>query len=76
MTRTCSDFRAPDVRCDYCGIDPSRRTCHRCGATALIVDCGHRAQPRPIAAGLPPGGHDLHLDYCEDCVAELSGVRS
>ena len=50
-----------DVACKACGETPERRQCEECGVSAMIVDCGHQAQPRPIAAD--DHGHD----YCDDC---------
>jgi hypothetical protein len=45
---------------------PDDLTCDGCGITALIVDCGHQAQPRPLAAGRADGSA-LHRTYCPAC---------
>lgn len=52
-----------DTRCEHCDIEPSLYTCDGCGVGAMLVDCGHQRQPRPIAA-------DGHRCYCDDCYAE------
>lgn len=51
-----------DADCDVegCGVTAERRVCCACGVSALICDCGHYAQPRPIAA-------NGHLDWCDAC---------
>lgn len=36
--------------CETCDVEAVHRTCDDCGESGWIVDCGHRAQPRPIAA--------------------------
>lgn len=50
--------------CDVCGTRAEWRTCDDCGLSARILDCGHMAQPRPIAAGRTDGS-DLSHTYCE-----------
>ena len=57
-----------DTDCLICDASATERTCSDCGATALITDCGHRDQPRPIAAGRGDGS-ELHRTYCGDCAA-------
>lgn len=51
-----------DSDCDAngCGVRALRRQCCACGVSALICDCGHQAQPRPIAA-------DGANDWCDAC---------
>jgi hypothetical protein len=61
MTATIHD----DTDCDHCGSKATRRTCEGCGVTALITDCGHLDQPRPIA----PYGIYGHNCSCDDCEA-------
>ena len=58
-----------DEECPECGAEPVGRTCVVCRVSAWITDCGHMAQPRPIAAGREDGS-DLHRDYCESCARE------
>jgi hypothetical protein len=53
-----------DPTCPRCGARPRLRTCLGCGAKALLTDCGHMPQPRPIAIGR--GG----FNYCVDCSDE------
>lgn len=64
----CADRRGvplcADVDCDGCGARAERRTCADCGATGTVTDCGHMAQPRPIA-GSEIGG-DPVCTFCED----------
>jgi CRISPR/Cas system-associated protein Cas10 (large subunit of type III CRISPR-Cas system) len=62
-----------DERCNECGAQPQQRTCSVCGNTALITDCGHKPQPRPIAAGRADG-NEGHRDFCSFCV-ELPNRR-
>jgi hypothetical protein len=61
----CEDVRrtmSPDSTCAACGVEPKLRTCDRCGVSAMITDCGHRSQPRPIAAA----GVDMLCDACAE----------
>ena len=53
-----------DTDCDRCGIRAETRTCEDCGLTLTITDCGHYAQPRPIAASQYQG-HDYTCAACE-----------
>jgi hypothetical protein len=55
-----------DSPCTICGARPRLRVCAGCDAKALVTDCGHFSQPRPISAGRSDG-MDLHHDYCEEC---------
>lgn len=55
-----------DAECTRCDAKARLRTCHSCGVQAIITDCGHFMQPRPIAAGRSDGT-DGHHDYCTDC---------
>ena len=57
-----------DTICTQCGTEAQERKCAACGTTAMITDCGHMAQPRPIAAGRIDGT-DLQNDYCDSCAA-------
>ena len=57
-----------DVDCPSCGERAVLRTCHECGQSAMITDCGHESQPRPIAAGREDGS-DLAHAYCAFCAA-------
>lgn len=52
-----------DADCRLCGAQAEQRTCRDCGATAMIVDCGCKAQPRPIAAD---ESGDPVCDACSD----------
>ena len=56
----------PDDPCADCGAAPEARTCCACGALAVLTDCGHQTQPRPIAAGRADGS-DMGRTYCETC---------
>lgn len=49
-----------------CGTPATFRTCVECGVSGWIIDCGHYAQPRPLAAGRADGSN-LHYTYCCDC---------
>jgi len=55
--------------CPHCGEQATYRTCSVCGLSAWIIDCGHYAQPRPIAAG-KVGGREGYKTFCEDCAEE------
>jgi len=55
---------ADDTTCPHCDAEPTQRTCRGCGAAALITDCGHQDQPRPIA-GNGIYGQDCSCDECE-----------
>ena len=57
--------------CPACGTPRQTYTCDDCGVSAKLIDCGHYAQPRPIAQD---GGGSV---YCDDCFDEReSGRRS
>lgn len=63
-----------DGQCPDCEQRVEWRRCEGCGALGWVLDCGHRAQPRPIAAeangvltcdecaGAEP---PMRCDYCE-----------
>ena len=55
-----------DSACEECGTTPERRTCTECGQTAMITDCGHQHQPRPIAAGRDDGS-EMSRVFCAMC---------
>lgn len=38
-------------KCPDCGRIAELRRCGRCGCEGWIIDCGHYAQPRPLASG-------------------------
>ena len=56
--RFCQD--EPGV-CQTCGEPRRERECVGCGVKALVIDCGHYWQPRPISAS--PDGKDR----CSNC---------
>ncbi len=58
-----------DATCGACGTEPERRTCSECGRSAMITDCGHMPQPRPIASGRS-GGTEMSLVFCARCANE------
>lgn len=61
-----------DMECKACGLKPVRLTCSDCGATGNVVDCGHKAQPRPISASESPGGPPV----CEPCERAREAARA
>lgn len=52
--------------CPACATQAAQRTCSQCGISAWVIDCGHYAQPRPLAAGKADGS-DLHAIFCLNC---------
>ncbi len=58
-------------RCPDCGETTELMTCEKCGNSGHIINCGHFAQPRPIA------GDDGHSICCE-CADDQSenGIES
>lgn len=56
--------------CNRCGEPAKYRTCETCGESAWIIDCGHYAQPRPLAAD--EYGHIV----CNDCYEERRDRRN
>ena len=52
--------------CPDCDMDAVELECCMCGIGGYVINCGHYAQPRPIAAGRH-GGLDMHQTYCCDC---------
>lgn len=52
--------------CQACATEAVYRQCCRCGVSGWVIDCGHYAQPRPLAAGRQDG-NDLSHIYCLDC---------
>ena len=70
MTDSMPDSTAPahddgPASCAQCHTAPEIRVCTICGARARIIDCGHMAQPRPVAAG-GRAGADYSCDSCEE----------
>lgn len=55
-----------DEDCSVCGAVAKLLRCDGCGVEALITNCGHMAQPRPIAAGRADGS-EMGNVYCQDC---------
>jgi hypothetical protein len=51
-----------DRPCDHCAKQPELRICDGCGVSAMITDCGHKGQPRPIAGD----GIDMLCDSCAE----------
>ena len=70
ITINTTDTTACDLDCAHCEAKAKRRTCSRCGATGIYTDCGHQAQPRPIAAGRVDGSCGTK-DFCSEC-AEIT----
>ena len=52
-----------DSACAFCDEQPRLRVCEGCDAYGLVTDCGHEAQPRPIA---PYGHHGMTCTSCEE----------
>ena len=63
---TQSGTIANDEQCNECAVAPERRICRACGQSAMITDCGHQSQPRPIAAGRSDGS-EMHEMFCAFC---------
>lgn len=61
---TAADLICHDTDCTLCGARAEHRTCADCGATGIVTDCGHKAQPRPIA-GSERNGEPV-CGECED----------
>lgn len=55
--------------CPECGEARRERTCSRCGVSALLIDCGHYDQPRPIDCDFT--GETL----CDMCAAAVQAER-
>lgn len=49
--------------CPDCGHEADYRECDECSKAGWVIDCGHYAQPRPIA----PLEHRM---FCDDCFEE------
>lgn len=49
------------THCSICDVDAETRTCHICGRTATVIDCGHYQQPAEIAAD------EQGRPVCGDC---------
>lgn len=64
-----TEYLCVDDDCSICGTTARERTCDDCGAVAIVTDCGHQVQPRPIAAGRTDG-RQMHRDYCTDCAEQ------
>ena len=54
-------YLTTDEDCLDCGEAATERECEDCGARAIVTDCGHYAQPRPIAAD------EAGKAVCEGC---------
>jgi hypothetical protein len=61
-----------DEACGRCEAPARHLTCADCGAEGIVTDCGHKAQPRPIAAAADNGD-----PVCDACWAkrEAAGER-
>lgn len=57
-----ADLICDDNDCERCGARAARISCDDCGASGVVTDCGHREQPRPIAASQFDG-----RAVCEGC---------
>lgn len=57
-------------RCLDCGKRAEWRRCAHCGAEAVVIDCGHRAQPAPISASAYLR-HEATCEECEEALAEI-----
>lgn len=64
MTTTTTTI-TNDTDCADCTAIAVLRTCAGCGAEAMITDCGHQSQPRPIAAN-GVYGTEASCESCED----------
>lgn len=58
--RAILEFDKEDEYCPECGVSAEYRYCDNCPRAGYVVDCGHRAQPRPIATV----GHKMLCDRC------------
>jgi hypothetical protein len=63
------DLQQPDEVCPDCGSASALRQCCACGRQGYVIDCGHYAQPRPLAAGRADGSR-LWETYCTACATE------
>jgi hypothetical protein len=54
-----------DKDCEVCGASARQLACAVCGSSARMTNCGHLAQPRPIAAD------ETGQALCESCSADL-----
>lgn len=71
MTATlCCDDRN-ESPCEHCGETARLISCDECGREGWVLNCGHMAQPRPIAAD---GSHTVCTDCCDsmNATAELA----
>lgn len=74
--RDCGMEIDDTVPCLSCGQEPEWRECATCGTQAWVVDCGHKAQPRPIAADDQDPLHNHICDACYEARAERSKAAS
>lgn len=71
------DLICHDIDCTLCDARAERRICADCGAKGNVTDCGHFAQPRPIAGSQYDG--KAVCGTCEarrERVAELRAART
>jgi hypothetical protein len=67
---TPEDDMLPDA-CPACGCRQDERTCTDCGATAIVIDCGHFTQPAQIA-----GEEMTGEPVCTDCQEVRRAART
>lgn len=60
-----------DDDCAECGAAAELQMCCACGVTAMITNCGHQFQPRPLAAGRIDGS-DGSSTYCTKCAESFA----
>jgi hypothetical protein len=63
-----------DTDCTHCGETARRLVCADCGAEAIVTNCGHKSQPRPIA-GSAWNGQPV-CGPCEDARDEAAKETS
>lgn len=64
----------PEPECARCEVQREQWTCDDCGLSALLIDCGHYDQPRPIAHD--GGGHHVYCDDCSDWRGLVADIDS
>jgi len=59
-----TDLQNVNDQCRSCGKLAQLRVCEDCGLAGYVIDCGHYAQPRPLAASERDG--ETTCASCED----------
>jgi hypothetical protein len=65
------DVEVEGGACPFCGTPARLMTCWECCDSAWVIECVHRAHPRPLQRGRADGT-DRHRIFCGECAETLT----